>query len=331
MALPAAGSAAETFGSRFKNNPNYGACDALTAPCTYVSFIHPADPDGDPYSGGAPRDGVITKFRISAYGAGGVGTPATVTFRLADITRTNPDSAQASAVGTGPTVTIAGTGEIEEFPGRLAVEKGNHLAIDTSDAHAVYASSGSDFTYVFAPPLMDGMGARTSDAVTEELLVGAVIEPDSDNDGFGDETQDSCPTDAGTQQGACPKPDTTDPRLTDVSLTSRTFTSSTKLLYRLSETATVTATVEKAGKGRRVRGKCRKQTAANAKRKRCVRYVKLPGRIRTTGGKGLNQLTLRNSIGGRKLRPGKYRLTLVARDGAGNVSAKKRIGFRVAK
>ena len=38
--------------------------------------------------------------------------------------------------------------------------------------------------------------------------VSAVVEPDSDNDGFGDETQDQCPTDD-TAQGACPVPDTT--------------------------------------------------------------------------------------------------------------------------
>ena len=33
--------------------------------------------------------------------------------------------------------------------------------------------------------------------------VSASVEPDADRDGFGDETQDGCPTDASTQ-GACP-------------------------------------------------------------------------------------------------------------------------------
>jgi hypothetical protein len=33
--------------------------------------------------------------------------------------------------------------------------------------------------------------------------VGAVLEPDADGDGFGDETQDACPSDASTQ-GPCP-------------------------------------------------------------------------------------------------------------------------------
>jgi len=40
------------------------------------------------------------------------------------------------------------------------------------------------------------------------INVSATLEPDADNDGFGDETQDGCPTD-NTAQGACPVPDTT--------------------------------------------------------------------------------------------------------------------------
>ena len=58
LALPASGMAAETFGSRFANSPNSGACSGLmTTPCSYVSFIHPAVGTGDPYAGGAPNDG----------------------------------------------------------------------------------------------------------------------------------------------------------------------------------------------------------------------------------------------------------------------------------
>jgi hypothetical protein len=37
------------------------------------------------------------------------------------------------------------------------------------------------------------------------LNVSAVLEPDADGDGFGDETQDQCPTNA-TTQGPCPTP-----------------------------------------------------------------------------------------------------------------------------
>jgi hypothetical protein len=46
-----------------------------------------------------------------------------------------------------------------------------------------------------------------------QLDVSAQLEPDSDNDGFGDETQDACPDDQAVQAGACPPdPDTAAPQ-----------------------------------------------------------------------------------------------------------------------
>jgi hypothetical protein len=318
LALPASGLAAETFGSRFANSPNSGACsDVTSAPCTYVSFIHPAVGTGDPYSGGAPSDGVIVKFRISANGAG-----SSVTFRLADITRQNEDSAQSRIVATGPTVTIAGAGEIEEFPARVPLKKGNHLAIDTSTAQAVYASSGSDFTYVYAPPLAGGAAMRASDAVTEELLVGAVYEPDADKDGYGDETQDQCLGNGSDAKAPCTPP-VGKPRLSGLSVVT-TSAGARKLSYRLSEAAKVTVKLQKAAKGRKANGKCRKQTAANANGKRCARWVGVR-KLDRNGTKGLNDL----KIAGRKLGAGRYRVLLTARTTAG--TSTKRIGFRVKK
>jgi len=318
LALPASGIAAETFGSRFANSPNSGACsDVISAPCTYVSFIHPAVGTGDPYSGGAPSDGVITKFRISANGAG-----SSVTFRLADITRQNEDSAQSRIVATGPTVTIAGTGEIEEFPARVPLKQGNHLAIDTSTAQAVYASSGSDFTYVYAPPLANGAALRNSDAVTEELLVGAVYEPDADRDGYGDETQDQCLGNGSDATAPCTLP-VGKPAVSGMSVAT-TSTGARKLTYRLSEAAKVTVKLQKAAKGRKVRGKCRKQTTANSDRKRCTRWVGVR-KFDRNGVKGLNDL----KIAGRKLASGRYRVLLTARTTAGTTT--KRIAFRVRK
>jgi hypothetical protein len=327
LALPASGVAAETFGSQLTSSPNYGACaDAgLTAPCTWVSHNHPTT-TGDPYTAGAPNDGVITKFRIRALGPG-----ASVTFRVANIALAPPDSAQAAAVGTGPTVTIAGLGEIEEFSGRLPVNKGNHLAIDTTSAQAIYETGGDEFTYGFGPSLVDGAAQRTSANAHGQLLVAATVEPDADKDGFGDETQDRCLGQVDANGGCPPNVDTTKPRLNGLSLSKKAFKKSSKLTYGLSERATVTVRVERIKKGRKVGGKCRKQTAANLGRKACKRFVKLPGRIRKTTPAGIGKLTLKSRIGGRKLAPGRYRLVATAKDGAGNVSAPKRLGFRIKR
>ena len=308
LALPASGLAAETFGSQLVNSPNYGACadKDLPAPCSWVSYIHPSAPNGDPYAGGAPNAGVISKFRIRAYGPGGVGTPASVTFRVADISLTNPDSAQATAVGTGPTVTIAGTGEVEEFPGRLPVRRGNHLAIDTTDAHAVYETGGNKFSYGFGPVLVEGV-QRTSTTPVGELLVAAVVEPDADGDGYGDETQDRCVGESGSDDGC----DNAKPALTGLKMAPKAGKKRVrKVRYRLSEPAKVTFRVQ-----RRVNG----------------RFVTRRGRIVKNGKVGLNRTKIRLRIGGRKLAPGRYRLTAVARDAAGNKSVVKRTRFRVKR
>jgi hypothetical protein len=306
LLFPPAGQAATVFGSRLNHEPaNSGECQILGR-CTIVSFIHPSDPNGDPYAGGAPSDGVITKFRIYAYTA----VPTQVTFRLADINRPNPmdpNTAQATAAGTGPTVTIqpAAQPSIQEFGGRLSVKKGQHLAIDATDVQATYNTSGDKFSYIFTPPLVDGAAARMSLQPTGELLVQGTIEPDADGDGFGDETQDQCPSQASTQ-GQCDK---TLPVVKGLHVSGNTIS------YRLSEAATVSFKLAKKAPGRKVGGKCVAQTAKNRTHRRCPRFKPIGASFSGPGKTGADHVTLPN---GRKLGPGVYRLTMTATDVAGN-------------
>jgi hypothetical protein len=337
LLFPASSLGATTFGSRLQNDPaNSGECEPdnpgdPATPCTLVSFIHPSDPDGDPYAGGAPVSGVITKFRIRAHGGGdgGSGTlAAEVTFRVADINRPDPNdegNALATAAGTGPTVTIPAEDNpietpIYEFDGRLPVAQGQHLAIDGTNVHATYNNSGQQFTYRFTPPLVDGQGARGSNEATGELLVQADIEPDADGDGFGDETQDGCPSQAQTQ-GGC---DTSKPGVSGVKVGTR------KIAYRLSEAAEMTFKVQRAKKGRRVGGKCRRATAKNRSAPKCTRYKNVRGSLGDDGQAGLNELLWKGRIGGKKLRAGRYRLVITAVDAVGNETT-RRVKFRIKK
>jgi hypothetical protein len=237
LALPAASDAATTFGSRLNHDPaNSGECKDLPTPCTLASYIHPSDPNGDPYAGGAPVGGVITKFRIRAYG---VEAPANVTFRLARVNRQDPqndDSALATAAGTGPSATVpvynpGADTPVTEVPGSLRVKKGEYLAIDGTNVAATYNSSGDKYTYRYDPPLVDGQGPRSSNEATGELLVQAVIEPDADNDGLGDETQDPAIGDR------------TKPRISRVKVSG-----GGALTYRVSERARVTLRIKKGGR-----------------------------------------------------------------------------------
>jgi hypothetical protein len=309
LLLPAAGQAAQIFGSRLNHDPIFNPCSGLGMTCTIVSFIHPTDPEGDPYSGGAPSDGVITKFRIRA--STGISTP--VTFRLADISRDpNDDSvATATAAATGPTVLLPANSElletpIEEFDARVPTKKGQHLAIDALDAQAIYNPGGEKFSYVFGPVL--GGEQRQSTEVTGELLVQATLEPDADGDGFGDETQDQCPRQASTH-GAC---DDTAPNIGGLKVRGG------KVSYRLSEQAKVSFLLSKKTPGRRVGRKCVAQTKKNRNRRRCPRFKKVRG-FGGPGNPGANSLALPKR---RKLRPGVYRLKMTATDAAGNKSTK---------
>ena len=318
LLVPSAAGAATNFGSRLIQDPTNASC-MLTGPCSIVSFIHPSDPDGDPYSGGAPVDGVITKFRIRAYAS----EPSQVTFRLADIAASgDKKSAEATPAGIGPTLTISASGEgetpIVEVGGRLPVKKGQHLAIDSGPAVvAVYDSSGSKFSYVFAPPLAEGGGPRGSSEPTGELLVAATIEPDADGDGFGDETQDRCPSQAATQ-GDC---DLTGPAVKTLGVSRGTIS------FRLSEPATVRFTLAKKLPGRKVGRKCVRQTRKNRSHKRCARFKQIGAPFSRAADPGANQIDL---PGGAKLTPGRYRLTMVATDTAGN-STTETTTFVVAK
>ena len=86
--------------------------------------------------------------------------------------------------------------------------------------------------------------------------------------------------------------------------------------------------LEKKVLGRKVGKRCVKQTKANRKKKRCAKKFKQIGALFSgSGSAGANSVTLPN---GRKLKPGAYRLTLTARDAAGNETVKT-TNFRVKK
>jgi hypothetical protein len=290
LCAPASGQAAQTFGSLLKNGAANGpdpCVDTAPGPCTLVGFINPND-NGDPVSSPAPASGVIVRFRLRTSAA------EPVTFRLATATKQG-DTILAQAVRTGPTVTTAGTGGIEEFPARVAVRQGELVALDAPAAHMVYNQGGDQFTPLYTPPLVEGQGPRGPSAEpTGELLVQAVMDPDADGDGFGDETQDGCPTQASTQ-GAC---DTTGPAVRRIRVGRRA------VRYRLSEDASVTFRVQRARRTKSGR----------------ARFVTLRGRFTDEGLAGANSRSLPKRFRKSRLPAGTYRLVARAVDAAGNAA-----------
>ena len=99
--------------------------------------------------------------------------------------------------------------------------------------------------------------------------------------------------------------------------------------YRLSEKARTRFTVERAVTGRRVGGRCRARTRANRSRPRCTRWKKVSGSFTRSGEAGRNSFRFTGRIGGKRLKPGRYRLVAAARDGAGNRARVVRRTFRI--
>jgi hypothetical protein len=105
----------------------------------------------------------------------------------------------------------------------------------------------------------------------------------------------------------------------------------TRVTYALDEAATVTFTVEKMSKGRRVGGRCRKETRSNRRRPRCTLITAVRGSFTHAGKVGGNRLTFRGRVGGRKLGVGSYRLNARAADAAGNRSPVARRNFKIVR
>lgn len=123
------------------------------------------------------------------------------------------------------------------------------------------------------------------------------------------------------------------PKLTELKVNPPEWTRSagTTISFKLSEKAQVTLRFQRAKSGRRVGGKCVKQTAANKNAPKCTRYVDA-GTRKVAGHKGKNTLKFKGKISKTKtLSPGRYRLKARAKDSAGNQSATKSAKFRILK
>ena len=101
---------------------------------------------------------------------------------------------------------------IQRFPARIPVAAGDRLGLTPgTDFHGcVRATSDPSDIYrsVFADPPVGSTFTTSGPNPQGTLNIAAFVEPDVDHDGFGDESQDQCPTDASTQ-GDCAPPETT--------------------------------------------------------------------------------------------------------------------------
>lgn len=167
--------------------PTTNLCGAGVA-CTYINTL-----------GGAAfpiqaTSGVITSWRVQSGSAGGA-------VKLRVLRQTVPGQYRAIAT-SGQETTVVGLGT---YASRVPIQAGDVIGVDNDNSALIFTQTAAA-SYFFNPAIADGAAEtpKTSAAAAVLLLLAnATIEADVDQDGFGDETQDGCPSDRTKQAAPC--------------------------------------------------------------------------------------------------------------------------------
>jgi hypothetical protein len=147
----------------------------------------------------APVSGVVTSWKIRL-----IGVPFFVPQQL-KVYRPTASPLQFQVVGESAVANVA-SGE-NTFPTRVPIQTGDRIGLfANAQFGALFCaespeaeSPGNSTGFILGNPTA-GSTATVVESAPETLVpVAAVIEPDADADGFGDETQDACPQSAATQ------------------------------------------------------------------------------------------------------------------------------------
>ncbi len=187
--LAPSASGAVTVGQTFTPDLNFGG------PGT---FIQSSSPDNS-YT--VPADGVISSWSFEA----AAGTTAPLKLKVVR----SAGGADFTTVGDSQLETPESS-SLNTWPTRISVRAGDlmghfYTALDSTISYRDASGFNTD-ELCCNDPVLDpppGTTATYDPNVDLQIDVSASLEPDADQDGFGDETQDQCPTDAGTQ-GPCP-------------------------------------------------------------------------------------------------------------------------------
>ena len=234
MALPPSASAATEFGDNC-------AADYFELSVSYPLFE--GSNSANPLPTFAPSSGVITKWKVNISPTPGSGLLRLVA--LHPVSAGSPGSAQVLGEST-----VRAFGGQNSFDARIPVAAGDRIALGSGEGEETIVckseSTPGTVGIVLSTPGVGGSVPYVEQpSVPFRVPLAAVLEPDADHDGFGDETQDKCPQVAGTQ-GPC-APVTIDA----VSLAGK---NSVTVLVAVNETAPVSVTgTVKLGKGRKAK------------------------------------------------------------------------------
>ncbi len=126
--------------------------------------------------------GVITSWRIR--GSGG-------SARLRSVAVSGGSVAARGATAWSQ---LADTDATQSFVARLPVSSGDAIGVDLGAGATIVGevSAFGDIALAFRPALGDAETSRPDEQIDGYVAYQAVVEPDADGDGLGDETQDAC-------------------------------------------------------------------------------------------------------------------------------------------
>jgi hypothetical protein len=213
----------------------------------------------------------------------------------------------AGGEGT-PTESDGVTGITEVY--NVTADEWMSLASLTTPRHGVQAAVVGQTIYIAA----GGSVEEDYQPVTghESLTVADV--PGCESDDPGDPGGGGAPPDGGpvAQRPPADPVRPAAPRLTALSLSPRRFKAvgrphGTRIKYSLTGAAKVRLRFERGTVGRRRAGSCRKATRRLRAKPRCTRWVAV-GQLRRNGRRGENSIAFSGRLGGRILKPGRYRV-----------------------
>jgi hypothetical protein len=184
MVIAPSAQAATTVGSTLARPPQAGCAQI----CTVLQTARPAG-DG---SVAAPQAGVIVRWRVKSGNAS-----SSAKLRVLDPTSgTTKSTASSVAV---PVVAGSNT-----FATRLPIKAGQRLGVTGNELQVlgnIAGAAGFGIDYTASDPL-DGQvfPVTVATATLFDILLNVDVEPDVDQDVFGDETQDNCPSVANPTQ-----------------------------------------------------------------------------------------------------------------------------------
>lgn len=186
-----------------------GSNCAGTLSASEVSIVSLKNPVGYPLPSAIPSAGVITSWNFS------LGGPLPAEFQVNEKLKVFAPTGvpgQLKVVGESP---VSASTAFTTTSTRIPVQSGDLLGSSLTivsggklEQGAIFCKTENAEDEIGRIPGDPPTGATVSTVTTEvgfQNPITVAVEPDADGDGYGDETQDQCPTDASTHE-ACPVP-----------------------------------------------------------------------------------------------------------------------------